>query len=1082
MEQNRMKAFVRTLVVLALALFGTGSLAAQTGKIDGRVRNDQGGAIGGAAVTVVGTAFTTVSNKEGYFFINNVPSGRYDVRLTAVGYAPVTIRGLQVLTDQTAHANDVVMQSAQQVTLGEITVTAAPPLIPKDLVTSRQVVDKDFAALLPEQRISSLLSLTPGITRPLTGDTSQISVRGSRYSENSLYIDGVPVQQFAYVNNGTNLDNLATNSFEDLTITTGAADARFGNALGGVINVTTRTGGQSFQGSLRWDTGMLGGAYATGRNTFQLNVSGPTPLRGLTFNVSSSLEGTAWGNTGYYGWLFPGYSTVGIDTTFMVPRSNVAAGSVVFNNSRADSIPLNVYQTAVLSGDCDNFWFVKDASLAEMRDNYGVKCSMSRTFSSPSTRYTLNSRLDYSYGRGGRLMASYNWTGNQSRPRLLTDGRQTGTIGNSTVATFSISQPIITGANRNISFKADLSLQGDNSTTSPITVESEKQSRTPFSGFLLHKLDLIYDRNNFTVDSTFIKAFLTNSTANYRNSLIPALNANTGGVSAPTVSAGFPGDGVPYRNYYSNMGSNDVTLSWNKETRRVLNLTLDAQVDRYNRFQVGATHTKVDSRAYSAGSWYRPVTASAFINDNIDLSDIVLNVGLRWDYFNYNLMRWNNFPRISTLPDFDPANPDRVMKKDKSHSYLAPRVQVAFPVTQTTNFRLSYAQQSRAPTLTNVATNHSADIERSGVNSRSTFGDDVDFAKTVQFEFGVAHAFSDDMTMDIAFYNKDNLANASTKFGYRIDPKNGQLTQLYLLQNSDFGNSRGIEFSLNRQIGQYLNGRLNYSYSDTKNTSSDINSFLSYFEALVNVGDEPPLQMLPTASSRPHTLNGVLNVAFPRDFKRGTLFGKIAGGLSMSATFQLQSGTAYTRCDPLLEANQSLLSTSRCSSAEAVQNYLGSRLPMNKMLNTQFRRTFQLGKHSVAAYLNINNILNLTNINQVYATTGTTNINPAGFAAQWTTDSNAFVSAAVNHQFWSGGAMVLPKTTAACGKVGNASTSLAQSCFYWIRSEQRFGNGDGIYTVDEWRRVSDLTRAKSRHISSFTTGSRTMAFGLTVNF
>ena len=57
---------------------------------------------------------------------------------------------------------------------------------------------------------------------------------------------------------------------------------------------------------------------------------------------------------------------------------------------------------------------------------------------------------------------------------------------------------------------------------------------------------------------------------------------------------------------------------------------------------------------------------------------------------------------------------------------------------------------SQAPDLGLVLQNSLADIDVGGVNSRSNYGADLDFGKTILFEFGVRHAFSDDMVLDVA--------------------------------------------------------------------------------------------------------------------------------------------------------------------------------------------------------------------------------------------------------------------------------------------------------------------------------------------
>jgi len=91
MKQSCVSAFVRAARVFALAAvaltWGAGSLLAQgsTGKIEGRVRDQAGAPIANAQVFIVGTAFNALTNPQGYYFINNVPAGTYNIRAASSG-------------------------------------------------------------------------------------------------------------------------------------------------------------------------------------------------------------------------------------------------------------------------------------------------------------------------------------------------------------------------------------------------------------------------------------------------------------------------------------------------------------------------------------------------------------------------------------------------------------------------------------------------------------------------------------------------------------------------------------------------------------------------------------------------------------------------------------------------------------------------------------------------------------------------------------------------------------------------------------------------------------------------------------
>ena len=108
------------------------------------------------------------------------------------------------------------------------------------------------------------------------------------------------------------------------------------------------------------------------------------------------------------------------------------------------------------------------------------------------------------------------------------------------------------------------------------------------------------------------------------------------------------------------------------------------------------------------------------------------------------------------------------------------------------------------------------------------YGADLDFGKTIPFEFGVRHAFSDDMVLDLAAYNKDNLAVAAARYIPVTDPFTGSVAARSRCTNPDYGNTRGIDLRLDRRFGNLFNGTLSYSYQDAENTGSDPVSYIDF--------------------------------------------------------------------------------------------------------------------------------------------------------------------------------------------------------------------------------------------------------------
>ena len=196
MKQSCVSAFARAARFFALAAvvlgFGAGSLLAQgsTGKIEGRVRDQAGAPIANAQVFIVGSAFNALTNPQGYYFINNVPAGTYNVRAAFIGYKSTQVDGVKVLAGQTITVDIQLEQTAVQIQ--EITVVQqTQPLVPRDEVTSKQRIDGAFTDKLPVDRLSQVLTLQPGVVADSAG--SGINIRGGRADEAATYVDGMPI-------------------------------------------------------------------------------------------------------------------------------------------------------------------------------------------------------------------------------------------------------------------------------------------------------------------------------------------------------------------------------------------------------------------------------------------------------------------------------------------------------------------------------------------------------------------------------------------------------------------------------------------------------------------------------------------------------------------------------------------------------------------------------------------------------------------------------------------------------------------------------------------------------------------------
>jgi hypothetical protein len=195
----------------------------------------------------------------------------------------------------------------------------------------------------------------------------------------------------------------------------------------------------------------------------------------------------------------------------------------------------------------------------------------------------------------------------------------------------------------------------------------------------------------------------------------------------------------------------------------------------------------------------------------------------------------------------------------------------------------------QTPEFTTLLTGVNNDLDFT--NTNDVFGRDLQFGKSILFEFGVRHAFSQDMVLDISAYNKDKVSDYAARIVPFADPANCQAgacdtTNLNVLTNSDFGNVRGVDVKLDRRVGNYLNASVSYTFQLSKSTGSDPFSYLRTTSRQISQVTQsrvpPPQAILPTDDNRTHNIVGSVALTLPNDWQKGTTLGNVLRDVSVS--------------------------------------------------------------------------------------------------------------------------------------------------------------------------------------------------------
>ena len=120
---------------------------------------------------------------------------------------------------------------------GEVVeIVADRPIINRSATNTTRLIDKDVIKSGSVRGVSNIVALQTGAVAVGGG----LYVRGGRSGDMAYYVDGVyTVNPFTLGNTGT----VSNNAMEQISFQSGGFDAQFGNSNGGVVNTTTRTGG-----------------------------------------------------------------------------------------------------------------------------------------------------------------------------------------------------------------------------------------------------------------------------------------------------------------------------------------------------------------------------------------------------------------------------------------------------------------------------------------------------------------------------------------------------------------------------------------------------------------------------------------------------------------------------------------------------------------------------------------------------------------------------------------------------------------------------------------------------------------------
>jgi iron complex outermembrane receptor protein len=232
--------------------------------LTGKVVDPDGGAVPNASLRLYdknsGQLRTTRTSPDGMYSFKGIPAGEYLLEGDASNSA---LNGSKPISIESDRTENLELKVTSRTTEISVTANSTPVSVQQD-GKAIDVIDAKELALRNELSVGDAVRTFPGVrvqTHEGPGSYTEIKTRGLRAADTALLIDGMRFRD------ATSIQNDATGFYGDLMLVDtdrleflrGSGSSLYGsNALGGVLNVVSRTGGGSPRGSLRVEGGGLG--------------------------------------------------------------------------------------------------------------------------------------------------------------------------------------------------------------------------------------------------------------------------------------------------------------------------------------------------------------------------------------------------------------------------------------------------------------------------------------------------------------------------------------------------------------------------------------------------------------------------------------------------------------------------------------------------------------------------------------------------------------------------------------------------------------------------------------------------------
>ena len=333
-----------------LILFAGAGMAQSTSQLNGSVTDQSGATVVGASISLTNAATglerSTTSGTSGLYQLLDVPPGKYQLKVTAQGFAPFLASEVTLVVNTPSTINIKLQVAGVAET---VTVASEATLINRTDASLGNVVEQDQIAQLPiaDRNVVQLLSLQPGVAYLGTEinadtDTRSGAVNGMRSDQSNVTLDSIGVND---QNNGyafTSVLNIPPDSVQEFRVTTANSNADSGYASGAQVSLVTKSGTNSFHGSLyEYNRNTLFSANDPFLKASQLSNGEANKAPELLRNVFGvTAGGPIWRNRMFFFANYEGRRDAeGTSLLRTVPSPTLRAGDLVYKCATPNQCP-----------------------------------------------------------------------------------------------------------------------------------------------------------------------------------------------------------------------------------------------------------------------------------------------------------------------------------------------------------------------------------------------------------------------------------------------------------------------------------------------------------------------------------------------------------------------------------------------------------------------------------------------------------------------------------------------------------------------------------------------------------------------